>query len=232
MIKIEFLYPEACNLFGDTFNIKYLERCLGEEAKVVRTALTEEPKFATEKVDMIYIGPMTERMQEVVIEKLKPYKEKIEELIDNNILFLSVGNSLEVFGKYIENENGSKIEGIGIFDIYAKRQMFNRHNSEFLGKYEDIEIMGFKSQFTLCYGNNENMYFVEVEKGIGLNPESKLEGIKKNNFIGTYILGPILVLNPPFTKKIIEKLGIKEPKLIFDESAEKAYKQRIEDMRK
>lgn len=232
MIKIEVLYPEACNLFGDTFNIKYLERCLGEEAEVVRTALTDEPKFATEKVDMIYIGPMTERMQEVVIEKLKPYKEKIEELIDNNILFLSVGNSLEVFGQYIENEDGSKIEGLGIFDIYAKRQMFNRHNSEFLGKYEDIEIMGFKSQFTLCYGNNENMYFAEVEKGIGLNPESKLEGIKKNNFIGTYILGPILVLNPQFTKKIIEKLGVKEPKLIFDESAEKAYKQRIEDMRK
>lgn len=231
MIKIEFLYPEACNLFGDTFNIKYLEKCLGEEAEVIRTALTDEPKFATEKVDMIYIGPMTERMQEIVIEKLKPYKEKIEELIDNNVLFLSVGNSLEVFGKYIENEDGSKIEGLGIFDIYAKRQMFNRHNSEFLGKYEDIEIMGFKSQFTLCYGNNENMYFAEVEKGIGLNPESKLEGIKKNNFIGTYILGPILVLNPPFTKKIIEKLGIKEPKLIFDESTEKAYKQRVTEMK-
>ena len=29
---------------------------------------------------------------------------------------------------------------------------------------------------------------------------SKLEGIKINNFIGTYLLGPLLILNPLFTK--------------------------------
>lgn len=232
MIKIEFLYPEACNLYGDTFNIKYLEKCLGENAKIIRTALTDKPAFVTEDVNMIYIGPMTEKMQEIVINKLKPYKEKIEELIEKNVLFLATGNSLEVFGKYIENEDGNKIEALGIFDIYAKRQMFNRHNSMFLGKYEDIEIMGFKSQFTFCYGENKDMYFAEVEKGIGLNPESKLEGIKKNNFIGTYVIGPILVLNPEFTKKILQKLGIQEPKLVFEKCIEKAYNQRLEEFKR
>lgn len=232
MIKIEFLYPEACNLYGDTFNIKYLEKCLGENAKIIKTALTDKPAFVTEDVNMIYIGPMTEKIQEIVINKLKPYKEKIEELIEKNVLFLATGNSLEVFGKYIENEDGTKIEALGIFDIYAKRQMFNRHNSMFLGKYEDIEIMGFKSQFTLCYGENRDMYFAEVEKGIGLNPESKLEGIKKNNFIGTYVLGPILVLNPQFTKKILKKLGIEKPELVFDECINKAYSQRLNELKK
>ncbi len=55
-----------------------------------------------------------------------------------------LGNSLEILGKYIENEDGSKIEALGIFDIYAKRNMLNRHNSFFLGTYEDIEILGFR----------------------------------------------------------------------------------------
>ena len=106
----------------------------------------------------------------------------------------------------MENEDGTKIDGLGIFDVYAKRDMFHRHNSFLIGKYEDIEIIGFKSQFTMLYGNNTDMTFVEVEKGIGINKESKLEGIRRNNFFGTYLLGPILILNPLFTKKIIEKI--------------------------
>ena len=58
------------------------------------------------------------------------------------------------------------------------------------------------------YGDNTKTPFIEVEKGIGINKESKIEGIKKNNFIGTYLIGPILILNPLFTKKILEMLGV------------------------
>ena len=30
-MKIEMLYPEVCNLFGDISNIKYLKKCLDME---------------------------------------------------------------------------------------------------------------------------------------------------------------------------------------------------------
>ncbi len=227
---IEILFPEFCNLYGDISNMKYLKKCL-PEANFVETNFNEEPMFIKNDVDMIYIGPMTENMQEKVIKKLMPYKERIEELIKKNVVFLVTGNALEIFGKYIENEDGIKIEALGIFNIYAKRNMMNRHNSIFVGKYENIEIVGFKSQFTFCYGNNENMYFAEVEKGIGLNDKSKLEGIKKNNFIGTYVIGPILILNPEFTKSIIEKMGIESPNLFIEEDVKKAYEQRLKELK-
>ena len=165
--------------------------------------------------------------QEMAIEKLKPYKARIEELIKNNVVFLVTGNALEVFGKYIENEDGSKIEGLSIFDIYAKRNMMNRHNSIYVGTYEDIEIVGYKSQFTMAYGDNEKNYFSKVEVGIGLNKESKLEGIKENNFIGTYIIGPILILNPLFTKKLLSMLGIENADIAFEQETMEAYNQRL-----
>ena len=141
-------------------------------------------------------------------------------------------NAIELFGKYIENEDGSKIEALSIFDIYAKRDMMHRHNSIFLGKYEDIEIVGFKSQFTMAYGDNENTYFVKAEKGIGLNKESKLEGIKQNNFIGTYLIGPILILNPLFTKKLIQMLGVEKPTIAFEKETMEAYEQRLEEFKR
>ena len=230
-LKIEILFPEFCNLYGDISNMKYLKKCL-PNANFIETAFDEEPSFVKEKVNFIYLGPMTENMQEKVITKLKPYKERIEELIEENVIFLITGNAIEIFGKYIENEDESKIESLGIFDIYAKRDMLHRHNSIFIGKWESIDIVGFKSQFTFAYGNNEENYFAKVEKGIGLNKESKLEGIMKNNFIGTYIIGPILILNPLFTEKLLEKMGVNKENLAYAEDVKAAYNQRLEEFKR
>ena len=229
-MKIEILFPEFCNLYGDMFNMKYLKKCL-PDAEFIETALEEEPAFVKENVNLIYLGPMTEKTQEKVISKLLPYKEKIIELIENNVVFLFTGNAIEVLGKYIENEDGTRIDGVGIFNVYAKRDMFHRHNSFLIGKYEDIEVIGFKSQFTMLYGDNTNMAFLEVEKGIGINKESKLEGIKKNNFIGTYLIGPLLILNPLFTKKILEMLGL-ESEVALKEETMAAYEERIKEFRR
>lgn len=110
-MKIEILFPESCNLYGDTSNMKYLKKCLPNE-EYIETWLEAEPAFVSQDVDFIYMGAMTERMQERVIQKLLPYKERIKELIEKNVVFLLTGNAIEVLGKYIENEDGSKIEGL------------------------------------------------------------------------------------------------------------------------
>lgn len=224
-MKIEILYPEFCNINSDMGNIKYLKKCL-PEAEFIETSINDVPAFIEEEISLVYMGTLSESAQEIVIQKLKPYKEKIEEAIEKNQLFLFTGNSVEVLGKYIEDED-RKIEALGIFDVYAKRDMLHRHNSYFLGKYEDIEILGFKSQFTMLYGDNSNGYFATVDLGIGINENSKLEGIRKNNFIGTYIIGPILILNPLFTKKLLSLMGVKEPKLAFEKDVLESYEVKL-----
>lgn len=230
-LKIEILFPEFCNLYGDISNMKYLKKCL-PKAQFFETAFDEEPVFVKEPVNFIYLGPMTEKMQEKVIHKLSPYKEKIKELIQKDVLFLITGNAIEIFGNYIENEDGSKVEGLGIFNLHAKRDMLHRHNSMFIGEWEEIELVGFKSQFTYSYGENDENYFAKVKKGIGLNKESTLEGMQDHNFIATYIIGPILILNPYFTKRLIEKMGIEKPNLAFEEDTIAAYKQRLKELKK
>lgn len=233
MPRIEVLYPEVCNFFGNMYNIKYLEQS-EKTLEIIYTPLTKEPKFVTEEIDMIYMAPMTEKTQELVIEKLKPFTDRIKELINQNKIFLIIGNAIEVFGKYIENENGEKIEALNITPLYAKRDMMHRYNSLFLGELEQkekepIKIVGFKSQFAMSYGENSENYVFKAVRGPGINEKSKFEGIRINNFIGTYVLGPILVLNPLFTKYLLELLGIKEPKLAFEEEAMKCYNIRLKE---
>ena len=229
-MKIEILFPEVCNLFGDSANILYLKQNL-PEAEFIETSLNDIPAFVSEKVSFIYMGSMTEKTQEKVIEKLMPYKQRINFLIEDNVPFLFTGNSMEVLGKYILNEDGSRINGIGILDLYAVRNMFNRYNGLVLGKFEDIEMVGFKSQFTEIYSNNSVLYFMKVDRGIGINKQTNLEGIRINNFIGTQLLGPILVLNPLFTKYLLKILGIENRELYYEREALDAYNQRLEEFK-
>ena len=93
-MKIEVLFPEFCNLFGDAYNMVYLEKTL-PEAEFIRTKFSDDVRFTEEKMNLVYMGPMTERMQEQVIRKLMPLKEKIQKAIDDGTVFLFTGNALE-----------------------------------------------------------------------------------------------------------------------------------------
>ena len=235
MIRVEYLFPEVANLYGDSFNVNYLKQCLEENTddfEIIETSLTDVPRFLSEDVNMIYMGSMSENAQEIAIEKLQPYVKELKEQIEKGTVFLLTGNSFEIFGKYIEDRN--KIDGLSIIDTYAKRDMMHRFNTLFLGelKDSDIKIMGNKATFSFSYGDNSTNYAFKGIRGCGINRESNLEGIRINNFFGTYLIGPLLVVNPEFTKYIMRKMGIKEPKLKFEEEAEKCYKQRLAEFKR
>ncbi|MCQ2547551.1 MAG: hypothetical protein MJ145_00940 [Clostridia bacterium] len=235
-MKIEVLFPEICNLFGELANIRYLESSLkesGEFYEITYTSLKDEPLFASEKPDLIYMGGMSEHSQSLVVDKLMPYRDRIIDLIKDDTNFLITSNALEIFGERIEfcDADYEDIKGLSIFPTVAKNQMYKRFNCLYLGKLGDMEIVGFKSQFGHSYLNGDKNYedLFETIKGTGLNPEYKNEGIKVNGFLATYVVGPILVLNPDFTKALMKRMGVGEPKLAYEEAAYESYNQRLNE---
>lgn len=229
MLRIEVLFSEVCNLYGDMGNIQYLKYCY-PDAEFIETALTETPAFATSKVDMIYLGSMTERMQEKVVEKLGVYKEELKRCIDDGIVVLFTGNAYELMGEYIEDD-GRKIPCLGFFDYYAKRDMMNRHFSIILAEFESMELVGFKDQFTMSYNNSDDSAFMKIVKGEGWHAGAAFEGVRKNNFFGTYLLGPFLIMNPDFTKYLMRLLGDENPQLVFNEAITAAYEKRLHEFK-
>lgn len=241
MIKVEILFPEICNLYGDLQNIDYLKKS-SDEIEIVEDNLIDEPYFLNNVPDLIYMGTLTEKSQNFAIEKLRPYRKRLMELIESGVHFLITGNALEIFGTEIIDDNLTKEEGLEIFPFMAKRNMMNRFNSLYLGDFDTddlnntkIKIVGYKSQFTQGYflkNYNTNLsgdlgYMFDTERGTGLNPEIMEEGLRYKNFMGTYLLGPLLILNPPFTKWLLKKLGCENIALAFEEAALKAYNIRV-----
>ena len=83
-MKIEILFPEQGYLYGDMGNVKYLKACL-PDAEFIETTLEDVPAFAEGDVDLVYMGYLSEDMQRKVIEKLRPYKERIQEMIQSKV---------------------------------------------------------------------------------------------------------------------------------------------------
>ncbi len=230
MRSVEVLYPEICNLYGDLGNIRYIKSSV-PDTRIIETSLNQTPHFSKNEADIIYMGAMTESSQLLVINALKQYKERICELIKKGTHFLITGNAPEIFGKGIHDKNGEYIEGLGIFDFYTKRDMMKRINSLYLGKFDDIDVVGYKSQFSTSYYCDEKntTSLFTTQRGIGFNKDTMLEGIKENNFWATYVIGPLLILNPLLTHRLLDEVGINNQPLSYEKECMEAYEQRLKE---
>lgn len=227
-MTIEILYGEVCNLFGDSGNISYLKASL-PEATWINTKLNDTPYFAQHDVDMIYLGSGTENIQKRVIEKLMPYKDRIKDLIAAGKVILITGNMTDILCRTIDYENGDKTDAMGLVPLDVKVEFKNRHNSLFLGKFQDMDIVAFNSRFSHAYGDISGMEFMQVERGIGINKETMSDGIRINNLYATQTIGPLLPLNPPFTKYIMNILKAENTTPAFWDVSMEAYNQRLSE---
>ena len=200
-IKIAYLYYDLMNLYGERGNINVLvETFKQQDINVSVTELSLNDKIDFNYYDLYVIGSGTESNQKRVLEDLKKYKDKIKDSIENGKFFLCTGNSIELFGKTIKDDDNI-YEGLDIFDydtIYKDRIV-----CEVLFRCELIEdyILGFQNQGGSIDNYEFNLF--DVLSGIGSHIGSKKEGIHYKNFYATYVIGPILARNPKFLEKFV-----------------------------
>ena len=228
-MKIEILYSELCCLYGDKGNMEFLRACL-PQAEFLETSLNDTPAFLDGGVDVCYLCSMSEKSQELVLSRLLPVRAEIERLSrEKKTLFFFVGNAMELLGRYIQREDGSRVEALGLFDTYAVRQTPKRFNSLMRIDFEGQELLGFTTRFSHTYGLTEQIALGSVKQGAGENPDSKLEGICHDGVVATYLSGPVLVANPSFAHWFLERIGAPLEKLPFEETLNLAYEHRKKD---
>ncbi len=225
-MKVEVLFPEVANLSGDLMNIRYLKQCC-DELEIVETDLKSRPAFLSEEVALVYMGTATETGLALAVEALRPYLDEIRAKIEDGQLMLLTGNAQEVFGNYIDSDQAERMNGLGILPIHSEYHMMKRHNSFFIGKYDDMDIVGFKSLFGHTYPDGESEALFHTLRGVGRSGGREDEGYRMNNLMATSLTGPLLVLNPPFTKALLRKMGAKSDALAFEDAAMEAYRVRV-----
>jgi CobQ-like glutamine amidotransferase family enzyme len=233
-LTIEMLYPEIANLHGDNANVEYLAQCL-PDARIIRTALTDTPAFVSGQVDLVYLGALTEHGQLKTVERLRPHRERIEALIEAGTFFLFTHNAFEVLGSRIRNTDMDyDVPGVGIFELESTLAMFGRYNGKVQGTVAgpgaEHPVLGYKSQFSMITAAESIPGFLVADRGIGRNTTTAIEGVRRNNFLGTSLLGPLLIINPHFTRSLLAQLDPdSEPTLAHESLALAAYDARLRD---
>lgn len=205
-ITIGHLFYDLLNLYGENGNIMALEKALasqGIEVEIRNLSLADEP-WNLEELDVIYMGAGTEHNQILALNTIMKYKEDLNQMMMNNKFFICTGNSIELFGKAI-NCNSENIEALSLFD-YTTERTKKRIVSECIFNYDEIDdkILGFENHQGKITGIAEPLF--TVEKGFSSDLSSKFEGFRKNNFYGTYLLGPVFARNPKLLEMICRDL--------------------------
>ena len=222
-MRIEILYPELCCLYGDKGNTKFLRQCL-PEAEFIETGLNTKPAFLSEDIDLCCMYSMSEKSQELILNRLSPFKREIADACKTGkTLFLFLGNALELLGSYIQREDSTKVDGLGVFDTHTVRHAPNRFNTLIKAAFEEMELLGYTSRFADTFGITEDLAMCQVSIGSGSDPKTKLEGIRSGRVVATYLLGPLLVANPDFSKWLLKQLGVEDPVLPYEEALYLAY---------
>ena len=96
-MKIEILFSDICNQYGDNGNIVYLQKLIDiakktdeeGEHEIYFTEFNDDLKFITEQIDFVYIGSLSETKIDVVLEKLYNHRLEILKKIENGQMILA-----------------------------------------------------------------------------------------------------------------------------------------------
>lgn len=184
-LTIGHLYYDLLNLYGDSGNIKALTYHLKEQGidvDIKNISVNDKKDF--KNIDLLYIGSGTEENILTAIDDLKKDVKELEKFIKDKKFILATGNSVEIFGNYIIINK--KIKALGIYDYVAMHQDRIVKDVKVQSVIVDSPIIGFENHpgKILTYDNI----------------------IKIDNFIGTYIIGPLLVRNPDLCKYVVSEL--------------------------
>ena len=230
-IYIAHLYYDLMNLYGENGNIMALVNAIESQdmySEVINLSINDKIDF--KKYDIYYIGCGSEENQSLVIEDIIKYKDKIKEAIEKGKHFIFTGNSYELLGKYIEKNNGDKIDTLGLFDFYTKTIDTRIVGEEILETNLYTEpVIGFQNR--QCVLNNNDNHLFSVVNGHADNYKSHYEGIHYKNLYATYNLGPLLIRNQLLKDNIIKELFDKKdiPYKSISTVDEKAYNEYVKN---
>ena len=210
-IKIAYLYYDLMNLYGENGNIRYLVKMLEDQLVDIKVDYLTIGDKITSDYDIYYMGTGSEENASIVLEDIKKYKKELEIAINNNKYFIITGNSLDFFGTTI-NINNKFTDALDILPYIVK---IDTNKERIVGEqyYKcdliNHSVIGFENRYSTISSIGEGIdTLFDVIDGVSYDGDYdiKKEGIKYNNFYGTYLIGPFLVRNPYFTDYLIEDI--------------------------
>lgn len=209
ILKVLWMYHDVMDLYGDKGNIQVLiKRCEARGIEIcVDTCAMQETKQLSD-YDILFIGGGADKEQSLLYEDLLSRKQDIIDAIAKQTFVLLICGGYQFFGKHYIDNQGNRIEGLGLFDYYSES---DPNVGRCIGNIaieadldgELVRVVGFENHG----GQTRNVTtpFGKVLAGHGNEYQSNYEGFYNGSVLGTYMHGPLLPKNPEVADFIIRK---------------------------
>jgi len=231
-LRLLALYPDQMNIYADRGNILFLRhRCEWRGITFSYAAAGPGDRLDPGAHDLIYIGGGQDRDQRVVaVDLVDTKRQDLTSAVDDGAVLLAVCGGYQLLGhSYQLGEE--RIAGLGLADLETVREPGERLIGNVaieadLGTGPQL-IAGFENHGGRTYLGDDAQPLGKVVKGFGNNGRDGLEGVRRDNLIGTYLHGPLLPKNAWLADRLIQlALGRREgsePELApLDDSLEAA----------
>ena len=232
-IKILHLFPRLMSLYGEYGGLRLLERELRRGGFAVTvTASDDGDDVPFGEFDMIYVGAGTEEALLEGCRRLAPYGEGIRAAVSGGkTLFLATGNAMALFGKTV-TRGEITLEGMGAFG-YETIIEKKRYLGDALTTGENpfgAVCVGFVNTSCRFEGIERPLLEMRLNPALGNDKKSPAEGIFAGNFVGTQLIGPLLVKNPHALAWVYQRLTGEEYTPDAEGNQVKAYEVALKEL--
>ena len=202
-VVIAHLYPHDMNIYGDLGNVIALRRRLewrGIDVEVRPVDVGREVDLSD--VALVFGGGGQDSGQGVITEDLLARGDDLRRLAAAGTPMLVVCGTYQLFGTSFVTADGATLPGIGIFRARtvagSTRLIGNIVIDSPFGR-----LVGFENHSgqTILDAGQEPLGV--VTSGFGNDHDSRREGARTHNVIGTYLHGPVLPKNPRLTDHLL-----------------------------
>jgi lipid II isoglutaminyl synthase (glutamine-hydrolysing) len=199
-LRLLALYPDQMNIYADRGNILFLQRrCEWRGIGFTYAAAGPGDGLDPGAHDLLYLGGGQDRDQRAVAADMVASKHAaLGAAVDDGAVMLAVCGGYQLLGhSYQLGEE--KLLGLGLADLDTVREPGERLIGNVaieadLGSGPQT-IAGFENHGGRTYLGEGATPLGRVLKGCGNNGVDGLEGVRRDNLIGTYLHGPLLPKN-------------------------------------
>lgn len=213
-INIAHLYPKEMNIYGDNGNLLVFVKRLEWRKLQFKVANIGIGDVVPADTHFIIGGGGQDAGQSVIAEDLQNKKAELTDMANSGIPMLMICGMYQMFGYYFKMQNGDKLPGIGILDVYTQAEQ-GRLIGNLTVKTEWGDIVGYENHSGRTYIGNKAKHLGLTAKGCGNNGKDLTEGAVQKNVFGSYLHGPMLAKSPKFCDHLIglslSLMGYSEP---------------------